>query len=58
MRLSNVLALGVLALGLGLSLMPGEQQPTAPDNTKTNTRDRNPAAVTADQQKENPPIEN
>jgi hyperosmotically inducible protein len=29
------------------------QQPTAPDNTKTNARDRQPSAVTADQQKNN-----
>jgi len=29
------------------------QQPTAPDNTKVNTRDRQPSAVTADQQKNN-----
>jgi osmotically-inducible protein OsmY len=29
------------------------QQPAAPDNTKTNTRDRQPSAVTADQQKNN-----
>jgi hyperosmotically inducible protein len=29
------------------------QQPTAPDNTKVNARDRKPSAVTADQQKNN-----
>jgi len=30
-----------------------QQPPTAPDNTKVNTRDRKPTAVTADQQKNN-----
>lgn len=30
------------------------QSGTAADNTKVNKRDRNPTAVTADQQKENP----
>jgi len=29
------------------------QQPAAPDNTKTNVRDRKPSQVTADQQKNN-----
>jgi hyperosmotically inducible periplasmic protein len=36
----------------GLSVVQA-QQPTAPDNTKVNTRDRKPSQVTADQQKNN-----
>ena len=36
----------------GLSVVHA-QQPPAPDNSKVNTRDRQPSAVTADQQKNN-----
>lgn len=45
--LSALLATGTLAIGQDAS--------PAPDNTKTNERDRNAMAATADQQKENRP---
>ncbi len=38
---------------LTLSILLGQDKP-APDNTKTNQRDRNKGSVTADQQKMNP----
>lgn len=41
------------ALVGGAADLRAQQQPTAPDNTKVNTRDRRPSAVTADQQKNN-----
>jgi len=52
-----------LALTLGCALCGGtiaagqstSDQPTKPDNTKVNKRDRDKAAPTADQQKENKP---
>jgi hyperosmotically inducible periplasmic protein len=45
----NALAIGaVLALAV-----PAAWAQTPPDNTKTNTQDRSPGAVTADQQKDN-----
>ena len=39
------------AILVGSADVRAQQQPTAPDNTKVNTRDRKPTAVTADQQK-------
>lgn len=42
-RLASILFCGAALFGLAQS----------PDNTKTNKRDRNPSAVTADQQKNN-----
>ncbi len=47
--LSGLLAAGSFAIAQDMSQTP------APDNTKTNDRDRNPAQATADQQKENRP---
>ena len=51
-----------LALALGCALGSGvfaagqtSDQPTKPDNTKVNKRDRSKAELTADQQKENKP---
>ena len=51
---------GLLALALGCALCGGgiltagqSDQPTKPDNTKVNKRDRSKAEPTADQQKEN-----
>ena len=38
---------------VGSADLRAQQQPPAPDNTKVNTRDRKPTAVTADQQKNN-----
>jgi len=38
---------------VGTADLRAQQQPPAPDNTKVNTRDRKPTAVTADQQKNN-----
>src|ERR1700730_4507353 len=55
-------AVGVAFLSIGILVTspaggparsPVGQQTAAPDNTKTNQRDRNDNAVTADQQKEN-----
>lgn len=45
--LSLMLSVPTLAIGQDSSQVP------APDNTKTNDRDRTPAQATADQQKEN-----
>ena len=54
--LARTLALGSL-LGIPalapLVAQNTDTQGAKPDNTKTNTRDRDPSAVTADQQKEN-----
>lgn len=47
--LSTLLAAGTLAIAQDTSQNP------APDNTKTNERDRSPSQPTADQQKENRP---
>ena len=55
-------AVGVAFLSIGILVTSGAwvsarspvgQQTAAPDNTKTNQRDRGDDAVTADQQKEN-----
>ena len=43
---------GVVLLGGALSL-PAQDTPVKPDNTKINKRDRQPAEMTADQQKMN-----
>jgi len=54
----NFLATLALTAVLGVSALAIAQdssQAPAPDNTKTNDRDRNPAQATADQQKENRP---
>ena len=50
----NLLCTGLL-LGSGLSALAQEptSQPTAPDNTKVNERDRSQNEPTADQQKDN-----
>ncbi len=47
LALSALLAVGTLAIAQDTTQAP------APDNTKMNDRDRNPAQPTADQQKEN-----
>ena len=39
--------------GSSLAIAQDSSQAPAPDNTKTNDRDRNPGQTTADQQKEN-----
>lgn len=49
LALSALLAAGTLAIAQDTSQAP------APDNSKTNDRDRNPSQPTADQQKENRP---
>ena len=41
------------ALFIGGAACYGQTSPTQPDNTKVNANDRNPGAVTADQQKSN-----
>jgi len=46
-------ALFIACAALAGSDLRAQQQPPAPDNTKVNTRDRKPTAVTADQQKNN-----
>ena len=56
--LQNGFATLALSVMLGASTLAIAQDPSqapAPDNTKTNDRDRNPAQPTADQQKENRP---
>ena len=56
----RLMILSLLASGISLaqdatpSLPNDKSSATAPDNTGKNERDRNPSAVTADQQKENP----
>ena len=49
-----MLKAGTFVLGLSLIPLSGipAQAQSQPDNTKVNQRDRNPGAVTADQQKE------
>jgi osmotically-inducible protein OsmY len=49
-RVLHVALLGACVSLSGVATLQA-QQPTAPDNSKVNTRDRKPAAVTADQQK-------
>jgi hyperosmotically inducible periplasmic protein len=52
----NVLAIGTLSVllaGGSFAIAQDMSQTPAPDNTRTNDRDRNPAQATADQQKEN-----
>jgi hyperosmotically inducible periplasmic protein len=49
------LALSVMLSTTILAIAQDSSQAPAPDNTKTNDRDRNPAQATADQQKENRP---
>jgi hyperosmotically inducible periplasmic protein len=46
-------ALALVCLSLSGPTLQARQQPPAPDNSKVNTRDRKPAQVTADQQKNN-----
>jgi osmotically-inducible protein OsmY len=48
LALSALLAVGAVVVAQDTSPAP------APDNTKTNERDRSPSQATADQQKENP----
>lgn len=50
---SAVFAMLLLSLGVAATKASQDQQP-APDNTKTNQRDRDKSAPTADQQKANP----
>ena len=56
MNTNSLLKTGALALALSLIPLSGipaqAQSQSQPDNTKVNQRDRNPGAVTADQQKE------
>lgn len=54
MNTNSLLKTGALALALSLIPLSGipAQAQSQPDNTKVNQRDRNPGAVTADQQKE------
>jgi osmotically-inducible protein OsmY len=56
MNTNFLLKTGALALALSLIPLSGvpAQAQSRPDNTKVNQRDRNPGAVTADQQKETP----
>lgn len=49
----TALFIACAALVGSADLRAQQQPPTAPDNTKVNTRDRKPTAVTADQQKNN-----
>jgi hyperosmotically inducible periplasmic protein len=49
-RAARVALVMVCVSWSGLSIVQA-QQPPAPDNSKVNTRDRKPSAVTADQQK-------
>ena len=52
--MAGAVAWGILVCGAGANLVAAEQdKPPASDNTKTNTRDRNKGAVTADQGKNN-----
>lgn len=53
-RVWSLLSMVALAGGLTLGAVELTAAQTAPDNTKVNTRDRAPQAVTADQQKETP----
>ena len=55
-RLIRLVSIATLLLGAGGALTLGaqDQQPTPPDNTKANQRDRAQAEATADRQKENP----
>jgi len=59
MKRSSKVVFRVLALGFLLTLsstrLRAQDSSPAPDNTKVNERDRNTAARTADQQKENRP---
>lgn len=48
-----IVTLSVLLAGGSFAIAQDMSQTPAPDNTKTNDRDRNPAQATADQQKEN-----
>ena len=50
---SGALALSALLVAGTLAMAQDATQAPAPDNTKMNNRDRNPAQATADQQKEN-----
>jgi len=54
MNTNFMLKTGALTLALSLIPLSGipAQAQSQPDNTKVNQRDRNPGAVTADQQKE------
>jgi hyperosmotically inducible periplasmic protein len=52
-HLLATLALSVMLAGSSLAIAQDSSQAPAPDNTKTNDRDRNPGQTTADQQKEN-----
>jgi hypothetical protein len=45
----------IFSATLGAARVPQSGQQAAPDNTKTNQGDASPGAVTADQQKMNPP---
>jgi hypothetical protein len=49
----TALFIACAALVGSADLRAQQQPPTAPDNTKVNTRDRKPTAVTADQQNNN-----
>lgn len=51
LRLQRLFPALLVTVGMGSSAMLGAQTPA--DNTKVNTRDRAPGAVTADQQKTN-----
>jgi len=58
MLLNRILCAGMLAgslLCVGPMAAQDKEHATQPDNTKVNKRDRNEAAVTADQQKMNEP---
>ena len=48
---TGTLALSVLLATNTVMIAQDSAQAPAPDNTKTNTRDRNPSQPTADQQK-------
>ena len=49
-RIALTLVLSSALLGMGTVTMAQDSAPVAPDNSAVNVRDRNPAAMTADQQ--------
>ena len=50
---ASVLVLSATLVGLATVTMAQDSKPVAPDNSAVNVRDRNPAAMTADQQSNN-----
>jgi len=52
-HVASVLGLSVSLVGLATVTMAQDSKPVAPNNSAVNVRDRNPAAMTADQQSNN-----